>query len=87
METKELNTENDEITLNEDKLGFYLYLGMGYCNNHKVVISVGYAAFYAHKKALEFVEASNGLITYEDISVIKIGDREKIATIKRNEFE
>ena len=84
---KENSISDEKIILTEENLGFYLYLGMGICNNHKVVISVGYTAEYANKKALEFVEASNNEIIYEDISVIKIGDKEKIATIKRNEFE
>lgn len=85
MEEKSISEE--KIILTEENLGFYLYLGMGICNNRKVVISVGYTAEYANKKALQFVEASNNEIIYEDISVIKIGDKEKIATINRSEFE
>ena len=82
-----LKLKEEKIILTEENLGFYLYLGMGICNKRKVVISVGYTTEYANKKAIQFVEASNGLITYEDISVIKIGDTEKIATINRSEFE
>ena len=35
-------------------LGEYLYLAMGECNGHKVVMAVGYTYDYADKKAKQF---------------------------------
>lgn len=73
-----MNNEENTVILGE-----FLYLGMGIINNHKVVLSVGYTPEYADKKAKQFEEESNGTIAYEDISVIKTGEKEKCRTIKR----
>lgn len=35
----------------ESKLGECLYLAMGECNGHKIVMAVGYTYEYADKKA------------------------------------
>lgn len=67
--------------LNNAELGDFLYLAMGYCNGHKVVMGVGYTSDYAHKKAKQFEEASNGLVKFKDISVIRNGEKRKCTTI------
>lgn len=74
----------NKIILNDGDLGYFLYIGMGIIknNNHKVVLSIGYTPEYANKKALEFIQSTNDTILYEDISIIKIGDKEKCGTIK-----
>lgn len=65
----------------EQKLGDYLYLAMGFCNGHKVVMGVGYTPEYALKKAIEFQNISKGLVVFEDISKIKNGEKIKCETI------
>ncbi|MET3535922.1 hypothetical protein [Chryseobacterium limigenitum] len=67
----------------QSRLGDYLYLAMGDCNGHKVVIAVGYTYGYADKKAKQFEEASQGTVKYIDISVVKSGDKEKCKTLKK----
>lgn len=66
------------------KLGEKLYLAMGDCAGHKVVMAVGYTPEYANKKARQFEAASNGLVKYIDISVIITGEKIKTGTIERN---
>ncbi|MCJ8154546.1 hypothetical protein MKJ01_12300 [Chryseobacterium sp. SSA4.19] len=61
----------------------YLYLAMGKCNGHKVVMAVGYTSDYADKKAKEFESASNGAVQYIDISVVKTGEKEKSRTLEK----
>lgn len=67
----------------ESKLGEVLYLAMGECNGHKVVMGVGYTAAYADKKAKQFQEASDGKIKYTDISVVKTGEKVKYTTLEK----
>lgn len=64
-------------------LGTYLYLAMGDCDGHKVVMAVGYTPEYANKKARQFEEKMNGQIIYKDISVIKTGEKTKCNTLER----
>lgn len=59
----------------ETKLGKVLFLGMGICNGHKAVISVGYTLPYTLKKAQQFERAANGLIKFEKIRVIATGQK------------
>lgn len=66
-----------------EKLGSVLYLAMGVCNGHKVVMAVGYTPEYADKKAKQFEKAAMGTVIYEDISVIKTGEKTKFTTLKR----
>ncbi|MFV0304256.1 MAG: hypothetical protein ACK5IC_02085 [Moheibacter sp.] len=73
---------NDEIT-QEPVLGEYLYLGMGECNGHKVVMSVGYTPEYADKKAKQFEEKSEQQVRYIDISVIKTGEKIKMKSLRK----
>lgn len=65
------------------KRGDYLYLAMGICAGHKVVMGVGYTPEYADKKARQFEEASSGTVQYQDISVIKNGETAKCNTIEK----
>lgn len=65
------------------KRGDLLYLAMGTCAGHKVVMGVGYTPEYANKKAKQFEESSNGMVLYQDISVIKTGDLQKCDTIAK----
>lgn len=67
--------------------GEYLYLAMGKCAGHKVVMGIGYTAEYADKKARQFEEASDGSVKYEDISVVKTGDTAKCHTLQKNNFQ
>jgi len=67
----------------QSRLGDYLYLAMGDCNGHKVVMAVGYTYEYADKKAKQFEKASLGTVKYSDISVVKSGDRGKCKTLER----
>lgn len=80
-----MNTVN--LTYKENKtepvLGEFLYLGMGECNGHKVVMSVGYTLEYADKKAKQFEEVSNQSVRYIDISVIKTGEKIKLKSIAK----
>lgn len=64
-------------------LGEYLYLAMGECNGHKVVMAVGYTYDYADKKAKQFEEASQGKVKYIDVSVVKSGDKEKMQDFRK----
>lgn len=70
-------------TLENAELGEYLYLAMGMCDNHKVVMATAYTPEYADKKAKQFEAKSNGLIEYLDISVIKVGEKKKCFTLDR----
>lgn len=64
-------------------LGDYLYLAMGDCNTHKVVMATAYTPEYADKKAKQFEEKSNGSVKYIDISVIKVGEKKKCFTMSK----
>lgn len=70
-------------TRKDAELGSYLYLAMGDCNGHKVVMAVGYTPEYANKKAKQFEQETNGNIVYKDISVIKTGQKIKCDTMSR----
>lgn len=64
-------------------IGEYIYLAMGECKGHKVVLGVGYSPEYASKKAKQFEEMSNGEVTFIDISVIKVGEKIKCGTLEK----
>ncbi|BFO67512.1 hypothetical protein [Chryseobacterium sp. KCF3-3] len=67
----------------QSTLGEYLFLAMGECNGHKVVMGIGYTHEYADKKAKQFESSSGGVVKYIDISVIKTGDKEKCKTLEK----
>ena len=58
------------------KLGEYIYMGMATCNGHKVTIAVAYKPDYCVKKSLQFVEASEGLVVFQKINKVRIGELE-----------
>ena len=57
----------------------HIYMGMGYCNEHMVCMSVGYSLDYCVKKAMQFEIASMGRVKFESVNefVGKIGETEK----------
>lgn len=67
----------------ESKLGENLYLAMGECNGHKIVMAVGYTYEYADKKAKQFEVASKESVKYIDVSVVRSGDKAKFSTLER----
>lgn len=69
----------------EKQSGGYLYLAMGNCHGHKVILGVGYTPEYADKKAKQFEAAAGGAVKYIDISVVKSGEKTKCDTIERME--
>ncbi len=71
-------------TIIKPELGEYLYLAMGQCNGHKVIMGIGYTYEYADKKAKQFEAASCGAVQYLDVSVVKTGDKVKCRTISKS---
>lgn len=71
-------------TIIKPELGEYLYLAMGQCNGHKVIMGIGYTYEYADKKAKQFEAASCGAVQYLDVSVVKRGDKVKCRTISKS---
>jgi hypothetical protein len=63
------------------QLGDFLYLAMGECNNHKVIMAVGYTPEYAIKKARQFELVSENKVKFIDISVIRAGEKKKCYTM------
>ena len=61
----------------------FLYMGMGYCNDHMVCMSVGYNLDYAVKKAMQFEIASGGKAKFESVNEVRIGDTEKFGSWSR----
>jgi hypothetical protein len=68
-----INPELIEIESNPERLGEYIYMGMGLINGHRCCLSVAYKMNYAIKKANQFVEASNNAITFDKINKVKVG--------------
>ena len=54
-------------------LGEYIYMGMGLCKGHRVVISVTYKIDYCIKKAVQFLQVDPN-ITFTHINKVKIGE-------------
>lgn len=54
-------------------LGKYLYMGMGLCKDHRVVISVAYKIDYCIKKAIQFSEADSNII-FTHINKVRVGE-------------
>ena len=55
------------------KLGKYLYMSMGLCKDHRVVISVAYKIDYCIKKAIQFLEVDSN-ITFTHINKVLVGE-------------
>lgn len=65
-----------ELQLKNDpnfELGKYLYMGMGLCEGHRVVISVAYKMDYCIKKAIQFLKVDPN-VTFTHINKVKVGE-------------
>ena len=70
------------------EIGDYIYMGMGWCDKKQYVcISVGYKIDYAVKKALQFEEASLGVVVFESINKVRVGNLEKETSFSRSELK
>ncbi len=58
----------------EQKLGEYIYMGMGKCNDETVCMSVAYKIDYCIKKAKKFEELSGGVAKFYKINKVKVGE-------------
>ncbi len=68
------------------KLGEYIYMGMGLCNNEKVNIAVAYKPDYCVKKSLQFEKASNGVVRFEKIHKVRVGSLVREESISRQQL-
>ncbi len=66
------------VNSNNYKLGTFIYMGMGKCNERTVCMSVAYKIDYCERKALEFEKETNGLVKFTNINKVKIGELEAI---------
>lgn len=57
-----------------EKLGEYIYMGMGKVNGHRVCMSVAYNLDYCVKKAIQFEKASSNLVKFDKVNKIKVGE-------------
>lgn len=69
-----------------EKLGEYIYMGMGRCNGHNVCMSVGYKLDYTVKKAMQFEKASNDVVIFDSVNKVRVGQLEKEKSFKREEL-
>ena len=69
------------------KIGEYIFMGMGYCEDHLVCMSVGYKIDYCVKKAMQFEQASEGRVILESVNKIKVGNLEKETSFSRPELQ
>ena len=65
----------------EEKLGDYIYMGMGKCKGETVCMSVAYKVDYCIKKARQFEELSNGITKFKKINKVKVGETVKTLTL------
>ena len=71
---KRSNNENKNRNLKAmNRLGEYIYMGMGLVDKHRVCISVGYNLDYAIKKAEQFVEKAPN-VEFTHVNKIKVGE-------------
>lgn len=61
-------------------------MGMADCNGHRVCISVAYKLDYCVKKAIQFEQASNGLVTLLKVNKVKTGELEAETSFARDEL-
>ena len=69
------------------KLGEYIYMGMGLCNGERVNMATAYKPDYCVKKSLQFENASNGIVQFEKIHKVKIGELVREVSIPRKTLE
>jgi hypothetical protein len=65
----------------EEKLGDYIYMGMGECKGETVCMSVAYKVDYCIKKARQFEALSEGVVTFNKINKVKVGELTKTLTL------
>lgn len=65
----------------EEKLGDYIYMGMGECKEQLVCVSVAYKVDYCIKKAKQFEELTDGLVKFKKINKVKVGETVKTLTL------
>ena len=78
--TKEIQEEIRYKNSDFFDLGEYIYMGMGLCKGHRVVISVGYKIDYCIKKAFQFLEVDPN-ITFTHINKVKVGELQETLKI------
>lgn len=72
--------------MKKEPLGMYIYMGMGWCNNHTVCLSVGYNEDYAVKKALQFEASADGVVVFKKIHKIRVGELERVESVGLSEL-
>ena len=65
----------------EEKLGDYIYMGMGECKEQLVCMSVAYKVDYCIKKAKQFEDLTGGLVKFKKINKVKVGEIVKTLTL------
>ena len=60
----------------EEKLGGYIYMGMGKCKEQTVCMSVAYKIDYCIKKAKQFEELVGGEVKFYKVNKVKVGELE-----------
>lgn len=66
-----------------EKLGEYIYMGMGKIDGRTVCMSVAYKIEYCVKKALQFENAANGDILFKKVNKVRVGETEACESFKR----
>lgn len=77
-----------------DKIGEYIYMGMGDVNGHRVCMSVAYKLDYCVKKALQFERALNlfgdneepDIVYFEKVNKVRVGCLEAETSFSRAEL-
>jgi hypothetical protein len=62
-------------------------MGMGCVNGHRVCMSVAYKIDYCFKKAIQFERASQGLVKFDKINKVKVGELEAETSFTRDELK
>jgi hypothetical protein len=68
------------------KIGEYIFMGMADCNGRRVCISVAYKLDYCVKKAIQFEQASNGLVSLLKVNKVRVGELEAETSFLRSEL-
>lgn len=70
----------------DEKLGTYIYMGMGDCKGETVCMSVAYKIDYCIKKAEQFEKLTEGEVKFTKVRKIKVGEleAEKVFDTKGN---
>lgn len=73
--------------LHPPTIGEYIYMGMGTCNGHVVCMSVAYKLDYSIEKAIQFEKKSNGVVIFDSVNKVKIGQLTKEMSYTRKELD